>query len=185
MTSSDDRESPFASPVIKSERDLKSLLDERTYQTLRFLKRVDYLIVFHCLSIVFLPYAAVLSFFFFGDSSLLGWLVYAFYFCLASIHLLSIYAVIRLGMAARLHPLFFTVSSIFSLCPCIGLFWMWIVSVTACEKLRQQGIPCRGMAPDWDALREMAANMPTEDETGRMEEPQSARPQRQESPFRG
>ncbi|WDI44666.1 hypothetical protein [Bremerella sp. P1] len=171
MTSSESTDSPFASPK-GADFAVQKLIGEEACQALRYLQLVYIAMALQLGTVVAIPLVAALSAMSAENSSPARWTGFAVYSWLVVLYLFSAYSLLRLMLATKSHLVTMVAYCFFALCPCIGLFALLPVAETIRDSLERQGIPFRRTGPNWNALREMAADLPPDDEDPSVEDPQ-------------
>jgi len=165
-------ESPFASPELTDpEASVSQLVGDRIYKALCYLQWVYLAMALQLASFIALPIAGALSARFYQSSPPPIWIDFAFYSGLGLLQLFSAYRLFRLMAVIESNVLTLIGSTLLAMCPCIGMFVLVPVAETVRESLEKQGVPFRRSGPDWNALREMAANVPQNQENSPSEKP--------------
>jgi len=165
LTETEPSQSPFASPGISTNNSVKDLVGDEVYRALRLLQWVYILMAAQLGSFIAVPIFGVMKGMILEADTPSVWMDALFAGWLVSLYLLSAYFLLRLMAVAKASISTMVVNTLLALCPCLGLFALMSVAETFREHLEQQGIPFGRTGPNWNALREMSADLPSGDDS--------------------
>ncbi|MEW4563755.1 hypothetical protein AB1K70_14570 [Bremerella sp. JC770] len=165
MTETEPSQSPFASPGISTNNSVQDLVGDEVYWALRLLQWVYIVMAAQLGSFIAVPIIGVMKAAILEANTLSGGIDALFFGWLVSLYLFSAYFLLRLMVVAKSNVSTMVINTLLALCPCIGLLALMSVAETFRESLERQGIPFGRTGPNWNALREMAADLPSGDDS--------------------